>query len=445
MAQNIMKVEQYSFKSSTYNSTRSFRIALPASAYPGIKYNLLFVLDADYTFDVIASTAVYLQTFDYIPPTAVIAIDYSSPGNRNDVGYDITNNSLDKNGELFYNYINHDLVNEVKRIIPVSGFNTFIGHSYTSSYLNYHISKNNKNITSYILFSPEEMQHIPSYNTQNQTYAPIIRIVTGTDDTESRQSFGNNLYKALKEKQYNVRIRNIKADHMSVIPNGITLALTDLYDNFYNTDSIYEIIEHSSASIWECFIHINNHNQSYYKQRLPISGSSISAFLWTAIQKDDKESINKLIDYYEDALKDKNSDPNALGVMGDLLCKLGLWRKADYYLQRCLDGYKKANQEHETLYWRKVYALNVLPKLGQFKKAWKLLEYGKKIYADDKAIFSYYQGLLAITNKFRVKAGIEQLKTAMKYPNTLMNNFIKPDEAEELLHKGMVMENIENQ
>lgn len=73
------------------------------------------------------------------------------------------------------------------------------------------------------------------------------------------------------------------------------------------------------------------------------------------------------------------------------------------------------------------------------------MEYGKKIYADDKAIFSYYQGLLAITNKFRVKAGIEQLKTAMKYPNTLINNFIKPDEAEELLHKGMVMENIENQ
>lgn len=33
----------------------------------------------------------------------------------------------------------------------------------------------------------------------------------------------------------------------------------------------------------------------------------------------------------------------------------------------------------------------------------------------------------------------------MKYPNTLINNFIKPDEAEELLHKGMVMENIENQ
>ena len=445
MAQNIMKVEQHSFKSSTYNATRSFRLALPASTYPGVKYNLLFVLDADYTFDVVASTAIYLQTFDYIPPTAVIAVDYSSPGNRNDVGYNINDNSLDANGELFYNYINHDLANEVKRIIPVSGFNTLIGHSYTASYLNYYISKNNKDITSYILFSPEEMQHIPVYNTPNQTHTPIIRIITSTDDTESRQTFGNNLYNALKEKQYNVRLRNIKADHMSVIPNGIAQALTDLYDKFYNTDSVYEIIEHANTSIWECFTHVNNHNLSYYKQEIPVSGSFISAFLWTAIQKDDKESINKLLDYYENALNDKESDPNALGVMGDLLAKLGQWRKADYYLQRCLDGYKKANQNHETLYWRKVYALNVLPKLGQCEKAWKILEDGKKIYTADKAIFSYYQGVLAITNIFRIKDGVEQLKTAIKNPDILINNFIKPNEAEELLNKGLTIEKAENQ
>lgn len=84
MSQNIMKVEQHSFKSKIYNGTRSFRVALPTSTYQNVKYNLLFVLDADYTFDVIASTAIYLQTFDYIPPTAVVAVDYPSPGNRND-------------------------------------------------------------------------------------------------------------------------------------------------------------------------------------------------------------------------------------------------------------------------------------------------------------------------------------------------------------------------
>lgn len=444
MSQNIMKVEQHSFKSKIYNATRSFRVALPASTYQDVKYNLLFVLDADYTFDVIASTAIYLQTFDYIPPTAVVAVDYSSPGNRNDVGYNISDNSLDANGKLFYDYVNTELAEEINRIIPTSGFNTLIGHSYTASYLNYYISQNNDYIKSYILFTPEEMPQIPDFKTQNQTVPTIIRIITSSDDTESRQSFGNDLYETFKEKQYDARLRNIKADHMSVIPTGITQALTDLYDKYYNTDSIYEIIEHANTPIWECFTHVNNHNQSYYKQALPVSGSCISAFLWTAIQKDEKESIGKLRNYYEDALKDKESDPNALGVMGDLLGKLGLWEEAGYYLQRCLNGYKQSGQDHETLYWRKVYALNVLPRLGQCEKAWTILEDGKKIYTADKAIFSYYQGVLSITNKFRIKDGVEQLRIAIKHPDTLINNFVKTEEAEELLNKGMAMEISEN-
>ena len=444
MSQNIMKVEQHSFKSKIYNATRSFRVALPTSTYQNVKYNLLFVLDADYTFDVIASTAIYLQTFDYIPPTAVVAVDYSSPGNRNDVGYNISDNSLDANGKLFYDYVNTELAEEISRIIPTSGFNTLIGHSYTASYLNYYISQNNDYIRSYILFSPEEMPQIPDFKMQNQAVPTIIRIITSSDDTESRQSFGNDLYETFKEKQYDARLRNIKADHMSVIPTGITQALTDLYDKYYNTDSIYEIIEHANTPIWECFTHVNNHNQSYYKQALPVSGSCISAFLWTAIQKDEKESIDKLRNYYENALKDNQSDPNALGVMGDLLGKLGLWEEAGYYLQRCLDGYKQSGQDHETLYWRKVYALNVLPRLGQCEKAWTILEDGKKIYTTDKAIFSYYQGVLSITNKFRIKDGVEQLRIAIKHPDTLINNFVKTEEAEELLNKGMAMQNPEN-
>lgn len=444
MSQNIMKVEQHSFKSKIYNATRSFRVALPASTYQNVKYNLLFVLDADYTFDVIASTAIYLQTFDYIPPTAVVAVDYSSPGNRNDVGYNISDNSLDANGKLFYDYVNTELAEEISRIIPTSGFNTLIGHSYTASYLNYYISQNNDYIRSYILFSPEEMPQIPDFKTQNQAVPTIIRIITSSDDTESRQSFGNDLYETFKEKQYDARLRNIKADHMSVIPTGIAQALTDLYNKYYNTDSIYEIIEHANTPIWECFTHVNNHNLSYYKQALPVSGSCISAFLWTAIQKDEKESIDKLRNYYENALKDNESDPNALGVMGDLLGKLGLWEEADYYLQRCLDGYKLSGQDHETLYWRKVYALNVLPRLGQCEKAWTILEDGKKIYTADKAIFSYYQGVLSITNKFRIKDGVEQLRIAIKHPDTLINNFVKTEEAEELLNKGMAMQNPEN-
>ena len=440
ISQNIMDVKQYSFKSSTYNDTRSFRIALPASAYPNVKYNVLFVLDADYTFDVIASTAIYLQTFDYIPPTAVVAIDYSTPGNRNDVGYELSNNSLDSSGVKFYNYVNTDLTNEINRIIPTSGFNTLVGHSYTASYLNYYINAENDYMTSYILFSPEEMKRVPGFEAKYSTMSPSIRIITAMDDTEERQSFGRSLYKSFQERQYDVKLYNIKADHMSVIPAGIMQALTSLYDKYYNIDSIYDAIDHADVSLWQSFKSINENNRDLYKQELPISGSCISAFLWTAIQKGEKESIDSLRAYYEKALENEDSDPNALGVIGDLMNKLGLWEEADYYLQRCLERYKKLNQEHETLYWRRVYSLNVLAKLGQYKKAWKILEEGKKIYPDEKAIFSYYQGVLSITNDFLINKGVEQLKIAMKYPDVLKNNFVNLEEVEALLKKGISKE-----
>ena len=443
-SQNIMKIEKHSFKSSIYNEKRSFRIALPVSAYPNVKYNILFVLDADYTFDIIASNAIYLQTFDIIPPTAVVAIDYSTPGNRNDVGYDLSNNSLDSSGELFYNYINTDLAREINKILPTSGFNTLVGHSYTASYLNYYIDAGNDYIKSYILFSPEEMGQIPHFEANYKTKRPSIRIITAMDDTDARKSFAQNLYETFQEKQYDVKLKNIKADHMSIIPAGTMEALTGLYDKYYNIDSIYNIIEQADTSLWEIFSNINESNNNQYNQELPISGSYISAFLWTAIQREERASIDKLHAYYKNALMNEESAPNALGVMGDLMKKLGLWKEADYYLDRCLTRYKKLNQEHETLYWRRVYALDVLPKLGQYKKAWKLLEEGKKIYPEDKAIFSYYQGVLSITNNYIIKKGIEQLKTAIENPDVLKNNFVNKDEVENLINKGIKMEGLEN-
>ncbi len=439
ISQNIMNVEQHSFKSTTYKETRSFRVAVPASAYPNAKYNILFVLDADYAFDLIASTAIYLQTFEYIPPTAVVAIDYSTPGNRNDVGYDLSNNSLDSSGELFYNYINTDLAREISKILPTSGFNTLVGHSYTASYLNYYIDAGNDYIKSYILFSPEEMRQLPRFEANYKTNVPSIRIITAENDTDGRKSFGQNLYKTFHEKHYDVKLKTIKADHMSIIPAGIMEALTGLYNKYYNIDSIYNIIEQTDTSLWEIFSSINESNKNLYNQTLPISASYISAFLWTAIQRDEKESIDKLRVYYKNALMNEESDPNALGVMGDLMNKLGQWKEADYYLDRCLARYKKLKQEHETLYWRRVYALNVLPKLGQYKKAWKLLEEGKKIYPDDKAIFSYYQGVLSIENNYLIKQGIEQMKFAISNPVILKNNFVEPEKAGELLKKGISM------
>lgn len=78
-----------------------------------------------------------------------------------------------------------------------------------------------------------------------------------------------------------------------------------------------------------------------------------------------------------------------------------------------------------------------MPRFGQYKKAWELLEEGKRIYPDDKAIFSYYQGVLSITGNYHLEKGVEQLKTAVEHPDVLKNNFVKKDDVENLINKGI--------
>ena len=84
-----------------------------------------------------------------------------------------------------------------------------------------------------------------------------------------------DLYETFHEKHYDVKLKNIKADHMSIIPAGIMDALTGLYDKYYNIDSIYNIIEQTDTSLWEIFSSINESNKNLYNQALPISGSYI--------------------------------------------------------------------------------------------------------------------------------------------------------------------------
>ncbi len=58
-AQSNMEVRNETIYSEAFAQERSFRIAMPKNMQSDTKYNLLFVLDADYVFDVAAATAIY--------------------------------------------------------------------------------------------------------------------------------------------------------------------------------------------------------------------------------------------------------------------------------------------------------------------------------------------------------------------------------------------------
>lgn len=133
-AQSLMTIQTDTLHSSEFGTQRSFRIALPSDRSNATPYNVIYVLDADYVFDILASTAIYLQTYDYIPPTAVVAVDYATQGSRADIGFSLTNLELNETGDRFYRYLNDELIPHINATLPTSGFNTLIGHSYTATY-----------------------------------------------------------------------------------------------------------------------------------------------------------------------------------------------------------------------------------------------------------------------------------------------------------------------
>lgn len=78
VAQSLMNVIQLA----NAPGYKDVRIALPADCPSDAKYNTIYVLDADYMFDLVADMAGYLQYNEIIPPTAVVAVDYTQPEKR---------------------------------------------------------------------------------------------------------------------------------------------------------------------------------------------------------------------------------------------------------------------------------------------------------------------------------------------------------------------------
>ncbi len=441
-AQSIMEVKTDTIYSEAFNQVRSFRVALPKDMPSDTKYNILFVLDADYVFDVAAAAAIYLQTFDYIPPTAVVAVDYFIPGRRSEIGFSPESMKLNASGEKFYHYLNDELLPAVCQKIPATGFNALVGHSYTATYLLHYLAECNEAFSAYVLFTPERADTLSIGLHENDGAGPIVRMVLAEKDMDDRRLFGQGICDTLQAKKYDAELQTVAADHMSVIPVGMTAALHAIYDRYLNIDRISDLLDVEHQSVWDCFTNVRQCNESRYKQPMRITGAHIALFLGTAIGRKDNQSAERLIEFYKRALDVDAPEANALGVFGDLLRRMGRYEEAERYFRHSIEAYDLSNRSHETWYWRQTYALSVLPKLHRCDRAWEVLEEGKRIFSDDRAAFDYYQGRLSVNNDYRLADGIRLLQKALESPSVLSDNFISIEDAQAALNKAIDKTNV---
>ncbi len=436
-AQSLMEVKSDTLYSEALSQVRSFRIAWSKDMPSDTKYNIVFVLDADYVFDVAAATAIYLQTFDYLPPTAVVAVDYSIPGLRSEIGFSTESMKLNSSGEKFYRYLNDELLPAVCQRIPATGFHILVGHSYTASYLLHCVAERNQAFSAYLLFTPERTGPLSIGLHENDEAGPIVRMVVAEQDMEERRLFGQAICDTLQAKKYDAEIQTVAADHMSVIPVGMSAALHAIYDRYLNIDRISDLLNAEHQSVWDCFTKVRQCNESRYRQPMRTTGAHIACFLGTAIGRKDNQSAERLVEFYKSALDVDSPEANALVVLGDLLRRMNRYEEAACYLQRGIEAYDRSNRSHETWYWRQTYALSVLPALHRCDRAWEVLEEGKRIFCDDRAAFDYYQGLLSVNNDYRLAEGIRLLQKALESPSVLSDNFISIENAQAALNKAL--------
>lgn len=418
---------------------KNVRIALPADSPSDAKYNTIYVLDADYMFDLVVAMTGYLQYNEMIPPTAVVAVDYTQPEKRIDLGFNINSLSLTKNGEQFYRYISDCLIPIVEKAIPSSGYRVVMGHSYTATYLLEHLKRENPAFRSYLLFAPECSDQALNKSNYPAEYLKdrSVYIIAGDKDVDARLEFATKLYDLLRQSGAKTDLRIApNAGHMDVIASQMPDMISLLYTGYWTSDSVYGSDFKEGMTLPDIYVMTDKDNRKNFSQSNLLSASNIICYLGRAITSKDTSAIDYFTDYYQKRLDSVSYiHPNALSTYADLMAKNKNYALAERFMIRALQEYDRQGLDHQTWYPRQTFALNILAPMNQPSQAWEVLDHCKNIFEDDRDAFSYYQALLAERCNYRVGDAICLLENALLAPQVLSENYISTDEAQKLLER----------
>lgn len=145
-----------SINSKELNETRDYWVSLPLNYSDSLDYPVIYVLDAEWRFDLVKNIAFDLGGNNKIQKSIIVGIPHVDWKNRR--GKDLTfsqsrieydgeavdstwYNSLNSGGgNYFYNYLANELIPDVNKNFSTNGHETLIGHSYGGYFGGYLLS-----------------------------------------------------------------------------------------------------------------------------------------------------------------------------------------------------------------------------------------------------------------------------------------------------------------
>jgi uncharacterized protein len=154
----INKITKHTIKSKYLNEERDYWVSLPLNYSDSLKYPVIYVLDAEWRFELIKNIAYDLGANNKIMNSIIIGIPHIDWENKR--GQDLTfsnsrieydgekvdstwyNNSNSGKGMQFYSYLTEELIPEVNYKYSTNKHETLIGHSYGGYFGGYILSLN---------------------------------------------------------------------------------------------------------------------------------------------------------------------------------------------------------------------------------------------------------------------------------------------------------------
>lgn len=232
-----IKTDSIWFKKS--NSFRKYKVWLPETYDTSKIYQTIYCLDADFLFNSLVSNVEIYSYEDIakLPPTIVVGFFFDQ--RNDDMGILWDSGTLNETGLALKELVKTQLIPKIESNYPVSDYRSIVGHSNSSSFIQFFLWEQDPVFQGYLSMSEFEFEDDAKHFCALQPKLKTDFIfVSGKKDADFRYNSGLK-HEAILDScsipnfNYNHIILST-ADHITMVPQGIPLGLESLYADYSN-------------------------------------------------------------------------------------------------------------------------------------------------------------------------------------------------------------------
>ncbi|MEM1339688.1 MAG: alpha/beta hydrolase-fold protein [Bacteroidota bacterium] len=297
------QVKKEIFESFKLQERRDVSYYFPEGYSEDKKYPLILVLDADYLFDLVVSHVKFNSKYHRMPEAIVVGVHQEYDDLRwEDCDFEESTGLPTEKGKRFYEFLGTELIPYLETSYNTAPFKMFIGYDITANFGNYFLFKDKSLFNSYVIISPvlatEMESRIPSrlLDLNQELFYNLILEKEKSEDRNDLLQMNNAIASINRENLHYHFDEYEKADHLSIIPYGISKAFDNVFRLFQpiSPKEYREEMLTSNEPVFDYLESKYNRIESLLGYEKAVELNDIMAVYAGSIKKDDYESLKPL-------------------------------------------------------------------------------------------------------------------------------------------------------